>query len=176
MTISEKIAQLDNIEARLRGGLSNVVAALGADLCADIADRVINKGENFKGGQFSAYSEKEVPAFWYLGRSLNGGGEAKVKAAAKKKEGVSYREFREFNNLPGSPKNFSFSNEMWRWFGVKAAQFTGTEYVLLIGGKTKASADKMAWMEGQEGYSIIAPNETELTRLAKAITDKIING
>lgn len=175
MTISEKIAQLDGIEKMLRGGAANIVAALGADLCASLADRVINTGKNSEGQQFSPYSEKKVPAFWYYGRSLNAGGEAKVRAAAKKKEGVSYREFRQFNNRPGSPKNFSFSNEMWRGFGVKSAQFEGGQYILVIGGKTKVSSDRIAYVSSQEGRSIIEPTAQELARLAKQLTDKITN-
>lgn len=176
MTISESIAKLDRIEAMLRGGAVNILAGLGADLCADIADRVINKGEGADGTKFSAYSTKEVPAFWYFGRSVNAGGEAKVRAEAKKKEGVSYSEFRSYNGRETGFKNFSFTNEMWRGFGVKAAQFSAGNYVLLIGGKNKASADKIAWMGGQEGRSIIEPNKAEMARIAKAITDKILNG
>lgn len=175
MTLSDGIARLERIEGMLRGGANNVVAALGADMCADIADRVINRGESSDGSKFSPYSTKEVPAFWYLGRSINASGEAKVKAAAKKKEGVSYRDFRGFNNRPQDPKNFSFTNEMWRNFGVKKAHFSGSSYVLITGGKTKASSDKIDWMSGQEGKSITEPNQAELTRLARLITQRILN-
>jgi len=176
MTISEAIAKLDRVEGLLRGGANNIVAAAGADTAAAIADRVINKGLSADGTLFSAYSTKPVPAFWYTGRSRNGSGEAKIKAAAKKKEGVSYKQFREFNNLPGAPKNFSFTNEMWRGFGVKQATFDGGRYILVIGGKTKVSQERIEWMGGQEGRSIIEPNETELNILARVITEKVING
>ena len=174
MTISEKIAELEGIEMMLRGGAANIVAALGADLCASIADRVINSGKNADGQQFSPYSEKKVPAFWYTGRSLNASGEAKIKAAAKKKEGVSYREFRQFNNRPGAPKNFSFSNEMWRGFGVKNAQFESGKYILVIGGKTKVSSDRIEFTSSQEGRSIIEPDTQELNHLAAQLTNKIL--
>ena len=175
MTISQKIAQLEKIEAMLKGGASNLVAAFGSDLCASIAGRVINSGESSDGSSFSSYSTTPVPAFWYFGRSRNSAAEAKVKAAAKRKESISYRQFRGFNNLQEAPKNFSFTNEMWRGFGVKKAEYVGGKYVLLIGGKTKESNERIAWMSGQEGRSIIAPNDQELNRLAKAITDKIVN-
>lgn len=172
-SISEQIRRIEAIEAALRGGLNSTIVIAGADLCADIADRVINTGKGADGAAFSAYSEKKVPAFWYAGRSLNASGEAKIKAAQKKKEGVSYREFREFNNRPGSPKNFSFSNEMWRGFGVKEVAFNGSSYTLTIGGKNKDSSDKMGWMEGQEGRSIIAPNKAEIGRLLKTLIKQI---
>jgi len=115
-----------------------------------------------------------IPAFWYIGRSLNAGGESKVKAAAKKKQGVSYKDFREFNNRPTDKKNFSFSNDMWRNFGVKEVSFSGGVYRLEIGGKTADSQDKIDWMEGQEGRSIIAPSKAELNRALVSLTQKIL--
>lgn len=174
MTISEKIQQLDAIEAYLRGGANTIVAQYAADLCADISDRVINKGVGADGSPFSPYSTKPVPAFWYYGKSVNAGGEAKVRAKGKKGEGVSYRDFREYNGRQVSKKDFSFTNAMWRGFGVKSAQFTGGAYIVTIGGKTADSADKIAWMGGQERRSIIAPAPVEVERLASRIVRQII--
>lgn len=167
--------RLSEIQNRLKN-LSSAVAVAGADLCADIADRIINRGQNDEGAKFSPYSTKQVPAFWYMGRSLNAAGEAKVKAAAKKKQGVSYKEFREYNNRPTNFKNFSFSQEMWRGFGVKSVEQKGGTYTLVIGGKTKESEEKIGWMSGQEGGSIIAPSAEEKRRLLQTLTNKVING
>lgn len=174
-SISDQIERIKAIEARLRN-LSDAIATAGADLCAAIADRVINNGEKATGGKFSPYSTKEVPAFWYMGRSLNAQGEAKVKAAAKKKEGVSYKEFREFNNRPTNFKNFSFSQEMWRGFGVKKVESNGGTYTLVIGGQTPESEEKIAWMSGQEKVSIIAPTEQEKRDILRTLTNKVLNG
>ena len=174
-SINAALIRIKDIEGRLRN-LSNVIATAGADLCADIADRVINRGDKATGGKFSPYSTNKVPAFWYAGRSLNASGEAKVKAAAKKKEGVSYKEFREFNNRPTNFKNFSFSQEMWRGFGVKKVEENGGTYTLVIGGQTPESEEKIGWMSGQEGGSIIAPNKEETKRILDKLTNKVING
>lgn len=176
MTILQYIGRLEQMERLLNGGATSALAALGSDMCALIANRVINTGEGADGAKFTPYSTKEVPAFWYFGRSRSGGGEAKVRAAAKRKEGVSYRKFRGFNNLPESPKNFSFTNEMWRGFGVKSAQYSGGKYILLVGGKTKESQERILWMSGQERRSIIAPSAKELNTLARLLTQKIVNG
>mgnify|MGYP001025859369 CR=1 FL=1 len=171
--MTEFEAKFDLIERRLLN-LSSDITSEGANLCADIADRVINDGRGADGGKFSPYSTKEVPAFWYIGRSLNAGGEAKVKAAAKKKEGVSYKDFREFNNRPTDKKNFSFSNDMWRGFGVKEVKYSGGVYTLEIGGQNAESQDKIDWMSGQEGRSIIAPSKVELKRVLDSLTRKIL--
>lgn len=173
MSVNGQIQRVNEIQQRLLN-LTNEVAAEGATMCADIADRVINEGKAGDGGGFSLYSTKKVPAYWYVGRSLNAAGDAKIKAAAKKKEGVSYKDFREFNNRPTDKKNFSFSNEMWRGFGVQKVERTGDAYLLVIGGQNKESQEKIDWMSGQEGKSIIAATKAELSRLIKKLTQKVL--
>jgi hypothetical protein len=174
-SITEMLQKARAIEGRLLN-LSREVATAGADLCADIADRVINRGERGNGGRFTPYSTNKVPAFWYFGRSLNQSGEAKIRAAAKRKEGVSYKDFREANNRPTGFKNFSFSQEMWRGFGVKNVQFSGAIYTLEIGGQNAESQQKIDWMTGQEGVSIISPSKTELERVVRRLENHVING
>lgn len=175
-SIVEQIERFEAIERRLNGGAIQPATLVAADMAASIANRVINDGENSEGGKFSAYSTKDVPAYFYYGRSRNAGGEAKVKAAAKKKEGVSYRDFRQFNGLPVDKKNFSFSNAMWRGFGVKKVDYSAGVYTVTLGGKTEDSADKIGWMAGQEGRSIIAPNQEEKNRAKTSLTSFFING
>lgn len=172
MSVTAQIKRMEEIERRLRNLQGDIIRE-GANLCADIAQRVINEGKDKDGNAFSAYSRRGVPAYWYFGRSLNASGESRVRAAAKRKEYVSYADFRTFNNRPIDKKNFSFSNEMWRNFGVLGVQYSGGVYVLQIGGKTRESADKIGWMAGQEGQSIIAPSKQELNRAVLALIKKI---
>ena len=171
--IAGAIQRLEKIEARLTS-LEKEVAIAGADLCAQIANRVINTGESAKGGKFTPYSTKEVPAFWYRGRSVNATGEAKVRAAEKARKGVSYKDFREFNGRPTAFKNFSFTQEMWRGFGVKKVSYSGGVYTLTIGGKTKESAERIGYMDGQEGQSVIAPTRQETENAAKYLLKRIL--
>ena len=174
--IQQQIDRLTAIERRLNGGALTVLPVIGADLAAQIANRVISTGEDSQGGKFSPYSTKDGPAWWYFGRSVNAGGEAKVRAAAKKREGVSYSDFRLFNNRGVAEKNFFFRGEMWRGFGVKSANYSGGIYTLILGGKTKDSAEKIGWMSGQEGRSIIAPNRVEKGRAGDSLLKFAING
>lgn len=175
MSIQSQIDRITAIERRLDGGAIRPATLVAADLAADIANRVIDTGESSDGSKFSAYSTKEVPAFFYYGRSRNAAGEAKVKAANKKRQGVSYSQFRGFNGL-GQTKNFSFTNQLWSGFGVKKVDYSSGTYTITVGGKTKDSQDKIGWMNGQEGKSIIAPNKAELERAKKVLTDFFING
>ena len=175
-SIQGQIDRLTAIERRLNGGALTVLPVIGADLAAQIANRVISTGEDSQGGKFSPYSTKDGPAWWYFGRSVNAGGEAKVRAAAKKREGVSYSDFRLFNNRGVANKNFFFSGELWRHFGVKSVAYSGGIYTLLVGGKTQASEEKIGWMNGQERRSIIAPNRAEKGRAADSLLRYVLNG
>jgi hypothetical protein len=143
--IAEQIARIEAIERRLNGGAIRAVTIAGADLCADIANRVINTGETSTGGRFSNYTPL------YLRR---------VRIA----RGL------------GSVKNFSVTNELWRGFSVLRVEYSGGIYVLTIGGRTKASADKIGWMSAQERRSIIAPNAVEKGRAGAAVLKFVING
>ncbi len=63
---------------------------------------------------------------------------------------------------------------MWRSFCVKNAQFENGKYILVIGGKTKVSSDRIEFTSSQEGRSIIEPDAQELNRLAAQLTNKIL--
>ena len=76
----------------------------------------------------------------------------------------------------GSVKNFSVTNELWRGLGTKSVEYSGGIYTLIIGGRTKASADKIGWMSAQERRSIIAANAVEKDRAAKTVLKFVING
>lgn len=150
-------------------GAVRIVGEAMQDLVADIANRVIEQGKGADDQPFTPYSTKPVPAFLYYGRSRNQSGESRVRAAAKKKQGVSYRDFRQFNGLPVARKNFSFNNEMWRHFGVKSVRRRGGVVTTTIGGQNAQAANKIQWLSDQERRSIIAPTARELVRVQSNI-------
>ena len=109
MDIGELRNGLQKAKAQIQSELISEGNVIGADTAALIEDRIVSKGEKAEGGKFSPYSTKPVAAFRYFGRSRNAGGEAAAKRAAKEKKGVSYKDFRQFNGLSTSFKNFQFS-------------------------------------------------------------------
>jgi hypothetical protein len=169
MTVTELNAEITRLERLLSSGLSDVILVAGNSMCAEIANRVINTGKSDTGAQFTPYSTKPVPAYLYKGKSRNAAGEAKVQRAIKSRTPLSYRDFREANNLPGAPKNFSFNNDMWSHFGAKGVKGAGGKYVLTIGGTTTDAQNKIEWLSDQEGKSIIAPSAQELVALKAKI-------
>lgn len=179
MTISQLTARIDLALNRLDAEIEAQASRAGADLVALITQRVVQTGKSSEGSQFSPYSTEELPAFFYFGKSRSGSAEEKVRVKAKKKEPISYKEFRQINNLNTSPKNFEFTGEMWRGFGVLQVQRSNAGATVTIGGRTKASAEKITWHTEREGRSIIAPTKQEIeivTANLRRWAQSIVNG
>jgi hypothetical protein len=174
------LAQLNNrIENALQFLESTEVerraAVAGADLVALITSRVVQKGQTADGGSFSPYSTTPVPAWFYLGKSRTGSAEGRVKESAKKKEPISYKQFREINNLKTDKKNFEFTGTMWRGFGVVRVGRIGGNVRIVVGGKNDDSREKIEWLSDQENRDIIEPSPDEIGMVKKAIETWLIN-
>lgn len=149
-------------------------ARLGADAAALVEDRIVTKGRRADGQSFSPYSTKPGLAWWYLGRSKNNAGEAAVKAAAKKKQGVSYSDFRRFNGLNTSVKSFQFTGEMWQGFGVKDVKVVARGLVeVILGGKNDRSEKLLGYHEAREGASLTEPSDKEKEIILTSLTARL---
>ena len=174
MSIDDAIDRLTRIERNILN-LPELSRQAAQDLAQAVADRVIEEGKDYEGNDFSPYSKEPIPAFFYFNRSANQTGEAKVRAKAKKKEPVSYFDFRSFNNLPNNRKNFSFRNRMWRGFGVLEIGGFGGLLTVTLGGQNPEAAQKIEWNSEREGKNIIRPSADEVQRFALAVTRKILS-
>ncbi len=163
MTIEQLRQGIANAKAEILANLPEEGGRVGADIAAQVEQRIVSKGETAEGGRLSPYSTKPVPAFLYFGRSRNQAGEAAVRARAKKGEGVSYRDFRALNGLNTSPKNLQFTGEMWEGFGVVSVQSIGYGVVEIeVGGKNARSKLLLNAHSKRENTEITAPSNKEL--------------
>lgn len=153
--------QIDALKARILAELPEQAKIAGADLAALIKNRVVQTGRNAEGQQFSPYSEKPAPAFLYYGKSRSAQGEQRVRAKAKKREGISYREFRELNNLNTDKKNFEFTGEMWRGIEVQESK-KGQVSVVVIAGNTQEVRDRLRYHTEAERINILKPSGEEI--------------
>jgi hypothetical protein len=169
-------ASIQKAKTEIQSSLISEGNVIGADTAALIEDRIVSKGEKAEGGKFSPYSTKPVPAFLYFGRSRNAGGEAAVKRASKEKRGISYKDFRQFNGLNTSFKNFQFSGEMWSGFGVRTVRLVSSTVVEIeIGGKNSRSNLLFKAHSERENSELTAPSEKELKIISETVQERIIN-
>lgn len=113
------INQFNNSINGLLSELTNDAPIIGARIAQSglslIHDRILNEGIEGK-----TYSTNPLPAFYFIGKSISAGGDAKVKAKnkANKYKGISYTEFRDANNLQTSHVDLRLSGDMWRDMAV----------------------------------------------------------
>ena len=153
------------------------------DLAALVTNRVVQTGKNFKGGSFSAYSSKTVAAWRFWGKSRTQAAEKKVRAVSRAKGALSYQEFRELNNLKTDKKNFEFTGEMWRKFGIVRVDVSGQRFKISLGGTSTVAQDKIDENSNREGISIIEASTREEQIVQNTVqgwitrqADRILNG
>ena len=162
MTIKELRQRISEAKAQIVAELPLQTERAAADLAAAIKNRIVQKGINAKGQRFSPYSEKKGPAFRYLGRSRNKAGEAMVAAFSKRREPMSYKDFRTANGLNTGIKNFEFTGEMWRTIEIGEPQQSRAKVRVRIQGGTPLTKTKLEGHTAREGVSLLDPTPLEI--------------
>jgi hypothetical protein len=177
MEIQLAIDNLSKIEDAVRRGLQKAVVKAANDLASAVALRVVQSGETSKGGKFSNYSTDKVYASSFKGKGRSGGADSRITALGRGAK-ISYSEFRALNNLNTAPKNFEFTGDMWRNFGVMSIEENGLSVTANIGGLTEDAGKKIAGNSKREGIDIASASKKEEAEtkadLAKWISE-IIN-
>lgn len=169
MSIFKEIAnRYRNISTTFAGKLPEKAGKAALDLVALIDQRVRGKGENKNGSAFSRYSNKNLPNFFFVGRSRTESAESRVKQLAASGALISYKEFRGINNLPTFPKNFEFTGKMWREFEVNSLnQPAPGLFVIKFGGKTPYARDIIDWQSRREKTLITESSAKERALVVK---------
>lgn len=171
---SELIQGIRKARTELISNLIPQATITGADAAALVENRIVSKGERADGGKFSPYSTKGVAAFRYFGRSRNAAGERAVRDAAKKKQQVSYQDFRRLNGLNTSVKNFQFTGEMWQGMGVVDVRIISQGVAeVTIGGKNTRTTFLLKVHAEREGASLTENSKSELALITDALNERL---
>lgn len=171
--LSDIRIQIQRQRAALSAALEPEALRAGADAAAVVENRIVTTGEKSEGGRLSPYSEKEVPAFFFFGRSRNNAGEQAVRSKAKKREDISYREFRALNGLNTGVKNLEFTGEMWQGFGVVDVKTIRPGVAeVTIGGKNERTRSLLGYHSERENTEITAPSKQELAQIQTGIVQR----
>lgn len=185
MDIYSQIARFDDLILFIQNELPNYAAEVAAnDLVALITNRVTIEGKDQNGNSFSSYSTNPIAAGKLWGKSRTQEAERKVRALAKARGALSYKEFREINNLKTDKKNFEFTGEMFRKFGVvRNSSGPDGAFTVTMAGLTSEAQMKLDENSEQEGQSIIEASEEEKEIIALTLqswfdenANRILNG
>lgn len=174
MNIEQFIVYLENVETAVKRELQTKTIIAANDLSSLIADRVTVKGLNANGQAFSPYSQNAYYASSFKGKGRNASSDTRISSLGRGAK-ITYGQFREINNLKSTPKNFSFTNDMWRNHGVKEATYSNGVAVVGIGGKSESAIEKINFLSKQEGINIAAASQSEI-QIVGSLLNKWILG
>lgn len=152
------------------------------DCLALVKNRVINTGTDANGNTFedgkgeTAYSDKQVPIFFYGNKKTRGNNSRRIAELEKKKKPkttASYAEWREINNLRVDHVNFQFTGEMWESMEVIVEQAENPQ-VVAFWSRNDETQDKIIWNSKRYfGFTNPSKEEFELcsSLYAKPVTD-----
>jgi len=163
---------------------------VGMNAAELIRRRVTMRGENYLGGQFRAYSRKPMLTSGTTEKSRSvwnamAGSKAKrrdldwvtIKRGGKNirlfelKGG--YAQLRRLEGLQTGHKDFWFTTQMWRSFGVKRTTRGQSEFIVTLGGKNPESQKKINENSRRENINIINISDQELKLLAKMVDKEL---
>ena len=175
MTFEQAFERLERLERELPQRFADAARVAALDLVAAVVDRVVETGHSASGNQFTPYSTLPMQAWRLWGKSTTQAAEKKVRALAREDKTISYAEFRRLNGRPDKFKNFSFTNAMWRDFGVISINLDGTSIEVRIGGKTEQSRRKINENSEREGVNIVEPSADEINAFKTAVLKNALN-
>lgn len=156
------------------------------DVVGQIEHRVTTTGVAADGRKFSPYSTKP---FWTTGRM---GKSDRLRKWAFSNENVKwmtvkygdknihlfqvpggYKQARQIEGLETSFKNFEFSGQMWRMFGVKRSATSKNNVRVWIGGRTRRSQRLINENSKRENKPIIDMSKKEIDIMEKVVDKEI---
>ncbi len=174
MNLAEYRKALQRAKRELSTALDGEAQVVGMDAAALVEQRVVSTGRKADGTTFSPYSTKKVPAYYYFGRSLNQSGERSIRDRARRREGVSYRDFRQYNGRNVNVKNFQFTGRMWQGFGVKnVTKLRLGVYRIELGGKTTYSERLLGFHNQRENTDLGEVSTREAQQVKAALIIRV---
>ena len=170
--------KLDSFSKALLIEMPRINESVALNAYAIVKDRVINEGQNGSGKSLGNYSTNELPLFFYSGRSLNQGGEKAIAKAKKEKKGLSYKDWRNANNLETDHVSLSFTGQMWKDIGVVKQIVEGNKIITTVGAKNtknregKTTDDLMGY-NGDRFGDFLTANKSEEELLAHTYDVKL---
>jgi len=187
LKFNDYIKNLNRFKRQLPQYFFNLIKQYAAhDVVAQIENRITTTGKAADGLMFSPYSTKP---FWTTGRMQKSNrlrnwaiGNPSVKWMTVKygEKNVhlfqvpgGYKQAREIEGLQTQYKDFEFSGQMWRMFGVKRSATAKDNVRVWIGGRSTRSQKLINKNSKREGKPLIDMSKEEIATMEKVIDNEI---
>jgi len=191
MTPDEAVKRFEALEKMIQRDLPVFIHERVAHSAVEmIENRVRTTGRNYRGGSFKPYSRKPILS---SGKTAKSGAVGRALANSKSKRSQlewrtvkhkgrnvrlfivpgGYAQVRKIEGLQTGHKDFWFTTQMWRGFGVKRKQKMPNQITVTLGGRNPESQEKIDRNSDREGVNIINISDSELKQLAKMVDKEI---
>lgn len=195
----EFVTRIDRMIKGLPQRVGEINELLAESAIPDIIIRLTDLGIDGSGKKLGSYSTNPLPTFFFLGKATGSDADDKLKETIKKKrktegksfKGISYKEFREINNLPTNFVTLSFTGDTLSDLAVIQKEVQKNNVIITIGAagkKTKATynakgekkgeistADVLDYLAGMYGEEILGMTKQEEEKLANAFDEEMQN-
>lgn len=130
-SVRDHIARLQALRSALPAIAETVARVSAESAVAVVKNRSIQEGIDRDGrpGNKAKYSDKRVPSYWLQGKELNQAGRDYLKQNAL----ANWYGLRQAQGLPSDKVNLSYSNQMWKQYGVIRVTVRGAGFVAEVG-------------------------------------------
>lgn len=173
MDINEYIGRLSQVEAHVKRDFQRACVTAANDLVSGVTLRVVNQGLNANGKPFSPYSPNVYYASSFKSKGRNDSSDSRISALGTTK--ISYGQFRGINNLNTSPKNFAFTGDLWKNYGVLNYYEGNGTVTVNIGTKTPSATAKMEGNSKREGIEIGSASQAEEAEVRQDLENWLAN-
>lgn len=145
--------EFDKAVQRMVKALPRRVIAINKTLALSaipmIKNNLIEKGVTGEGRSLGQYSDKPLNPGMLIPQALNQIAEKRIESTIKKQAkknggapmGISYKQFREFNNRPTNHVTLSFSGETLNDLAIISNQIEGKEVITEVGSKNSKTKE-----------------------------------
>jgi hypothetical protein len=146
LEINDFSASIDRLLSNLPAEMAKANQKIGLNAISQITARLTDRGLTAEGKSLGTYSTNPMNPLFFLGHGLKSA-DAKIKSLIKKQKkagqptGVSYEQWREFNNRPTEHVTLSFSGETLGDIAVLSDDITQGAIVTVVGSKNSKSKD-----------------------------------
>jgi len=180
ISLDEYIKNLDKFLNTVSDELPVIMSEGAVQMRTDIGDRIQERGldsqnNSLQYGSGTPYSEKDIPAFFYKNaETLNAGASKYVDDQIEDGEGISYKDWREANNLQTDHVDLTFTGNMWKGIGLTSVKTGQNVAIVTVGAKNNEVEEKMFFNSVRYG-DILQPTQDEIDTLTLVVDTRLQN-
>jgi len=170
-SLDDSIKKFDSLVNTLEREIPRIIISQNVTAKSLVQNRIQETGKNKQGSQLGNYSNRPIPAFFFIGKGKKTT-DAKLKKLAREKKNISYAEFRRLDGKQNEHVDLTFTGKMWRGIGLTTSNTSGKKTSVKIGPKD-GRTDKVAGYNRDRYGDFLDLSEDEIKQIEEDVQFEI---